>query len=198
MVECTIQTVKRTIKKCWIMNEDVHLALLILRSTNKKGYEKSPGEILMKRTLRTTLPSVKTFRSGSFEESKTLKQNSGCRALKPLKVGDRVRTHNGKTWSQTGTVERIDNNPCSYLIKRDDGVKIRWNRVHLLIIPNAAVTPYQDLDETAIKGEECVELSSHEENSSNQQTTQNVTPPPVITRSGRVGCKPSYLRNYET
>ena len=73
MVERTFQTVKRTIKKCWIMNEDVHLALLILRSTNKKGFEKSPGEILMKRTLRTTLPSVKTFRSGSFEESKTLK-----------------------------------------------------------------------------------------------------------------------------
>ena len=29
MVGRTIQTVKRTIKKCWIMNEDVHLALLI-------------------------------------------------------------------------------------------------------------------------------------------------------------------------
>ena len=72
MVEPTIQTAKRTIKKCWIKNEDVHLALLILRSTNKKGFEKSTGEILMKRTLGTTLPSVKTFRSGSFEESKTL------------------------------------------------------------------------------------------------------------------------------
>ena len=123
MVEHTIQTVKRTIKKCRIKNEDVHLALLILRSTNKKGFEKSPGEILMKRTLRTTLPSVKTFGSGSFEESKTLKQNLGGHALKPLKVGDRVRTHNGKTWSQTGTVESIDNNPRSYLIKRDAGVK---------------------------------------------------------------------------
>ena len=53
----------------------------------------------------------------------------------------------------------------------------------MLIIPNAAVTPYQDLDETAIEGEERVELSSHEENSSNQQTTQIVTPP-IITRSG--------------
>ena len=75
----------------------------------------------MKRTLRTTLPSVKTC--GSFEESKTLKQNLSGHALKPLKVGDRVRTHNGKTWSQTGTVVSIDNNPRSYLIKRDDGVK---------------------------------------------------------------------------
>ena len=63
------------------------------------------------------------------------------------------------------------------------------------MILNAAVTPYQDLDETAIKGEECVELT-HEENSSNQRTTQNVTP--LITRSGRVVRKPSYLRNYET
>ena len=83
------------------------------------------------------------------------------------------------------------------MIKRDDGVTIRRNRVHLLIIPNAAVTPYQDLDETAIEGEECVELSSHEENTSNQQTTPNMTPP-IITRSGRVVRKPSYLRNYET
>ena len=113
MVERTIQTVKRTIKKCWIINEDVHLALLILRSTSKKGFDKSPGEILMKRILRTTLPSVISFRSGSFGESKTHKQNLGGHALKSLKIGDRVRTHNGKTWSQTGTVIGIDNNPRS-------------------------------------------------------------------------------------
>ena len=64
----------------------------------------------------------------------------------------------------------------------------------MLIIPNAAVTPHQDLDETAIEGEECVGLT-HEENSSNQQTTQNVTPSPIITRSGRVVRKPKLNLN---
>ena len=49
MAERTVQTVKKTIRKCKRNGEDVHLALLAIRSTPRKSQLYSPGEILMKR-----------------------------------------------------------------------------------------------------------------------------------------------------
>ena len=43
---------------------------------------------------------------------------------KPLQEGDRVRLHDGRSWSKTGPVVGIHPNPRSYVVKRDDGTQL--------------------------------------------------------------------------
>ena len=56
MVERTIQTVKKTLRKAKLSNNDLYLAILAVRTTPRQK-RSSPAQLLMKRNLRTTLPS---------------------------------------------------------------------------------------------------------------------------------------------
>ena len=56
MVEQTIQTVKKTLRKTKLFNNDPYLAILALRTTPQQK-RSSPAQLLMNRNLRTTPPS---------------------------------------------------------------------------------------------------------------------------------------------
>ena len=100
MAERTIQTVKKTIRKCRRKGNDLDLALLVLRTTPRKNQVFSPAEILMNRRLRTNLPSIQTYdyndaKKPQIKHRDTNIDESG-RELKKLRVGDTVRIHDGK------------------------------------------------------------------------------------------------------
>ena len=119
MVERTIQTVKRTIKKCIKNHEDINLALLTLRATNRKGFKSSPGEIMMNRNFRTPLPFLKVY---SKEKTNEICENNGIQCkrmnLKQLNIGDTVRMYDGRTLSKFGKVIEFNKNPRSYMVKK--------------------------------------------------------------------------------
>ena len=99
-VERMIQTVKKTLKKSLRSGDDPYLALLSLRTTPLHDKASAPATILFNRKIRTTLPSmhqtnmsVLTSPRGDEKEQRHM--------LPPLNVGDTVRLHDRKTWSQT-------------------------------------------------------------------------------------------------
>ncbi|KAL3265808.1 hypothetical protein HHI36_010006, partial [Cryptolaemus montrouzieri] len=57
-IERLIQTVKSTLKKCYLDKKDLYLALLDLRNI-PVDCDNSPANILMPRNLRTLFPQVK-------------------------------------------------------------------------------------------------------------------------------------------
>ena len=57
-IECQVQTIKHIFTKCAEDGSDPHLALLQLRVTTLDCRMPSPGELLQKRQLRTTLPAI--------------------------------------------------------------------------------------------------------------------------------------------
>ena len=56
MAERAIQTIKRLLKKAFLVDDDPYLSLLAYRATSVDGAE-SPAEILFNRKLRTTIPN---------------------------------------------------------------------------------------------------------------------------------------------
>ena len=58
LVERTIQTVKRTLRKAKRSNNDVHLDLLALKSTPGVKSQPSPAYMFFDRNIRTVVPSV--------------------------------------------------------------------------------------------------------------------------------------------
>ncbi|XP_057296160.1 uncharacterized protein K02A2.6-like [Hydractinia symbiolongicarpus] len=62
LVERTIQTIKRTFRKCKSDGSDPHLALLALR-TSVNSANSSAAYSLMKRNLRTLIPTVNSTKS---------------------------------------------------------------------------------------------------------------------------------------
>ena len=87
MAERSIQTVKRILKKSFLMEDDPYLSLLAYRATAVDGTE-SPAEKLMHRKLRTTVPN--------FAKEVILEQ------IKPqpytrYEMGDTVNIYNEKT-----------------------------------------------------------------------------------------------------
>ena len=57
-MERTVGIVKSILKKTKQANEDPHLALLAYRTTVHEVTGESPGQLLMGRRLRTTLPMI--------------------------------------------------------------------------------------------------------------------------------------------
>ena len=222
MAERTVQSVKKTIYKCKRSGEDVHLALLILRSTPRKNKFHTLGEILMKRTLRTNLPSMHKpeVESARLRLNPVEPKRSTLRYLPELEIGDTVRIYGDKSWSRTGLVSKIHENPRSYIIKTDNGSKIRRNRKDLLKVQNQLSRmdndyPYSDIDEqednyvdNEVEAENMQEeivhmdienqdISIHDEDDI-LHDDENDLHQRVVTRSGRVINPPSYLDAYET
>ena len=138
LVERTIQTVKRTIRKTVKSGEDVQLALLALKTTPLVGL-KSPASMFFNRSPRTLLPSITDKCPSPSKPSKRSNpptvasgnsQSSG-KELPELRPGDKVRLRDGKTWSRKGRVVRKADQPRSYLVKSNGNI-LRRNRRHLL------------------------------------------------------------------
>ena len=134
-IERTIQTVKHSLKKAMVNNEDPALALLALRTTPAKDHI-SPAQKLMGRTLRTNLPSIKpllkTSKATTLSKTATAHYNTNAQNLPILHPGDHVRLRDGKNWSRMGKVVETDKNPRSYHVRTDADNVLRRNRRHLI------------------------------------------------------------------
>ena len=103
LVERSIQTVKRTLNKAKLANDDHYLSILFLNSQpDENGL--SPAHKLFNRQIRTNLPSAKPqpkpFTANTAIEPET--QNR----LSTLKPGDtiRMKTDEEKTWDKKESV----------------------------------------------------------------------------------------------
>ena len=99
LVERTIQTVKRTLKKAIKSSQDLSLALLALRTTPLPDAP-SPATQLMGRRLRTTLPHIEH----QYKNKQKEPQATTSRELPILKPGDPVRIHSENKWRMKGRV----------------------------------------------------------------------------------------------
>ena len=187
---------KKTIRKCKRNGEDVHLALLAIRSTPRKSQLYSPGEILMKRKLRTNLPSLQKASSPNAKFTRNnAKQNYDGIELPKLRIGDTVRIYDHKSWSRQGTVIQKHNSPRSYNVRTNKGTVIRRNRKDLLKVQNNHNHSEFDTDDSY------PDITEEEEemNIINPEVIREDNDPSIIhTRSGRQVRRPSYLNDYET
>ena len=140
------ETAVRTVKELLEKNKDPHLALLNYHATPIQGGRYSPSELLMSRTLRTTIPTTRTQRVPRVpdrEEVRTRDQrmkqrqkknfdsHHGARTLPVLKTGDRVWI---PTRQKEGTVQS-GVAPRSLLVSTEDGSELRRNRKDIIELP---------------------------------------------------------------
>lgn len=109
LFERTIQTVKKTLHKCFQTGDNPFLALLTLHTTPGKNNSPSPAAKLINCQLRTLLPSIRNdgydlCRSSSTNMQKVKQHISNKHVLPSLKIGDNIRVYDGKTWSRIGKV----------------------------------------------------------------------------------------------
>ena len=136
MVEQTIQTVKKTLRKAKLSNNDPFLAILALRTTPRQK-RSSPAQLLMNRNLRTTLPSPSQLLEQSY--------NRDAKNLPPLNQGQSIRTHQDKSWSRKSIIIESDIPRRSYKRLTDKNTAIRRKRRHIL---KSNETFKLDLEET--------------------------------------------------
>ena len=126
LVERTIQTVKKTLKKARRRSEDSYLALLALRTTPKANSE-SPAFVLMKRNPRMLLPRI----AKTVNKLNTDHKFSKPKELSLLKENKNVRVLQDNLWKREVVV--IKALPYrSYKIRLRNGNIIRRNRKHIL------------------------------------------------------------------
>ena len=132
LVERTIQTVKRTMKKAHESKQDILMALLVLNTTpDKEGI--SHAERLFNRKLRTSLPSGQheNFIPVPGEERVNEATSKGLPDITPGTTV-RIRTDKDRDWGEQGKVVRKREEPRSYDVLNQRGNVVRRNRRHLI------------------------------------------------------------------
>ena len=136
-----IASVKSLLKKSADAGNDFYEGLLILRST-PLVCGLSPAELMMGRKIRANLPvsnallqhNVKNFDRDFSKEKKKYKKyyDRTSRPLPALTCGTKVLLYNfdNKLWDVKGTVVE-QKGIRSYLVKTEEGVVYRRNRVHI-------------------------------------------------------------------
>lgn len=194
LVERTIQTVKKTLHKCFQNRDDPYLALLTLRTTPGKNNSPSPAAKLMNRQLRTLLPIMRKnnadhYRPTLTDEQAAQQRDRGQRELTPLKIGDQVRVHDGKTWSRLGMVTERCSQPRSYLVLMENGRTIRRNRRHLLQVPCSKMPASQPYPDTIFSTPRQVLRP-------NSELRPVISESGIRTRSGRLIRQPRWMQDY--
>ena len=110
-----------------------------------------------------------------------------------LCIGDRVRIHEGKTWSCMGKIIELVE-PRSAVVLTDKGTKIRRNRRDILKIPNEsrANQAYDYIDSE----DEGPTMITNQHNATDNQTAEEPNDS-IRIRSGRISRRPTYLNDYE-
>ena len=91
IAECMIQTIKHLIVK---NQNDMWLALLILKATPMTGIDRSPAELLCNRHFTTNIPIIQHASNLSSQaklhNEDPTKYQTGSKALVPLNLGSHV------------------------------------------------------------------------------------------------------------
>ena len=141
LIERTIQTVKKTLRKAFQSGDDMYLSILALRTTPSKGNNESPAYMLMKRNQRTLLPCLAYTHHSKSEQRLCLSRklsytkqyyNEHSKDLPPLSLNDTVRIRNKDDWISKGTVIKKCAQPRSYEVLPQKGTILRRNRRHPL------------------------------------------------------------------
>ena len=160
LVERTIQTVKKTLKKAHRRNEDVYLAMLALKTTPlSDGF--SPAAKLFGRNIRTNLPSAEE-EEGIIKQKTSEKVNLKEKEIKPINPGTtvRLRTDKQKDWTEKGVIVEKTSKPRSYMVQNSKGNIVRRNRKHLLPTKERFEVQIEDELDYLLQGS----LSNPEEN----------------------------------
>ncbi|UYV84812.1 K02A2.6-like, partial [Cordylochernes scorpioides] len=142
MVERTVQTLKKLIKRCGEESTDPYLALLNLRNTPHNNLP-SPAQILMSRKLRSIIPSkTSQFVPSMINNEAIQKQlvdnqvkmknyyDRHTRPADPLSINDRVWFRKDKSWIP-GQLKNQANEPRSFYVKDQEGNEYRRNSIHI-------------------------------------------------------------------
>ena len=123
MVEQTIPTVKKTLRKAKSSNNDPHLATSALRTIPQQKCS-SPSQLLMNWNLQTTLTSLSQLLEQSY--------NRNAKNLQYLNQDQPIRTHQDKSWSRNSIIIQWNILRRSYKIVFDKNTVIHRNRWHIL------------------------------------------------------------------
>uniref|UniRef100_A0A3B3S2K7 Integrase catalytic domain-containing protein n=1 Tax=Paramormyrops kingsleyae TaxID=1676925 RepID=A0A3B3S2K7_9TELE len=141
-----VHILKQLLKMASDSNSDPYVVLLSYRASPPEcGL--SPGELLMKRKLRTTLPNCLKRKTHSKLEHKLKQQNimqkifydRTAKQLPPLYRNNSVRIESPEGWVTKATVLQ-EVAPQSYTVKTREGQIIRRNQHSLLKTPGTSDT----------------------------------------------------------
>ena len=147
IVEWIIQTVKKTLRKAKLSNNDPYLAILALRTTPQQKHS-SPAQLLMNRNLQTTLPSPSQLLKQSY--------NRNVKNLPPLNPGQSIQTNQDKSWSHKGIIIESDISRRSYKILTDKNTVICRNQRHILKSNETFKLDLEDTDSSFANKKETV------------------------------------------
>ena len=185
LVERTTQTIKRTLKKAKLVNEDHYLPILFFNSKPDECGS-SPADKLFNHPIRTNLLSGKPQPKPSTTNTAIEPDTQNC--LSNLKPGDtvRIRTGKEKTWGKKGTVIAPNDCPRSCNVLNEKGNLIIRNHLHL-IPTNEKFIVKHDYDNI-------IEPSETTSQKTFVQTKTDIpsiiTTTPIRTKSGRIIKKP--------
>ncbi|KAJ8337393.1 hypothetical protein SKAU_G00386130 [Synaphobranchus kaupii] len=160
-------------------NEDPYLAILNYRASPLEN-GLSPGEMLMKRKLRTRLPSArfrKEQREPAAQETKQMEYyNRTTKPLRPLAQEEIVRVRCDGQWGPLAKVVK-ETTPRSYEVITEHGNTLRRNRRHLLKVPKKEIRVSDNTEEmTGIRHDEQPDMTiihaTPENNNSTGDRTQ--------------------------
>ena len=118
--------IKKTLRKAFTNDADPYLALLATRVCPGPYDNTAPATLFFNRPIRSNIPSVNvTYRKGNKKLHRDMIQNKKLKDLSVLRLNDKVRLHDGKSWSIKGKIIDFSNKPRSYIVLTEDGPKLR-------------------------------------------------------------------------
>ncbi len=140
--ERCVQTLKTFLKKAEDDGGDPYIALLEYRNTPISGMQYAPAQLAMSRLLRSRIPVthaalkpvvVLDAHKQLVDRQAKYKQHydKHAHSLPELNSGDIIRVRRNQRW-EPGFVEAQHASPRSYVIRTENGGRLRRNRRHLM------------------------------------------------------------------
>ncbi|UYV67996.1 hypothetical protein LAZ67_5002745, partial [Cordylochernes scorpioides] len=180
MVERTVQTLKKLIKRCGEESTDPYLALLNLRNTPHNNLP-SPAQIMMSRNLRSIIPSKTSQFVPSMINNEAIRKqlvdnqvkmktyyDRHTRPADPLSIKDRVWFQKDKRWIP-GQITNQAHEPRSFYVKDQEGNEYRRNSIHIREDKRTETT-YTDWEKPLELSQEEANLQDLEESTSQHST----------------------------